>query len=138
MSDHHAWNNFVMANAPQLHETGSDRRAAATASLFSNLVNNGGINSFLTSTYDLNPQEVLEALIVIGAPKAAHQLGQVLRGLNYTLSVSSQQARWDALERHWADALDEIDTLSEEADTELTSALERHVERNCAFYRSLA
>lgn len=138
MPDHHAWKNFVMANEPQLHEAGSDRRAAATACLFSNLANNGGLNSFLTCTYDLDPQEVVEALISIGAPKAAHQLGRVLRGLKRGLAVSSQQARWDALERHWTDALDEMDTLSEEADAELTTALERHVERDHEFYRSLA
>lgn len=138
MFDHHAWSNFVMTNEPQLHEAGSDRRAAATASLFSNLANNGGLNSFLTSTSDLNPQEVVEALISIGAPKAAHQLDWVLRGLKTGLAVSSQQVRWEALDRHWTDALDDMDTLSEEADAELTAALERHVERDQEFYRNLA
>jgi hypothetical protein len=138
MSDHQAWNNFVMANEPELHEAGSERRAAATACRFSGLANNGGLNSFLTATFDLNPREVVEALISIGAPKAAHQLGRVLRGLKAPLGVSSEQARWNALDRHWTDALDEIDTLSEEADAELTAALERHVERDHHFYLSLA
>ncbi len=138
MSDHDAWNNFVLANEPQLHEQGSERRAAAIACLFSNSVNNGGLNSFLTSTYDLNPQEVVEALLSIGAPKASHQLGRVLRGLKGRLTVSSQQARWDVLDRCWTDALDDLDTLAEEADAELTAALERHVERDNEFYRSLA
>lgn len=138
MSEHHAWNNFVMANEPQLHQVGSERRAAATASLFSGLANNGGLNSFLTSTYDLNPQEVVEALLSVGAPKAAYQLGRVLRGLGRPLGISTQHVRWEVLDRHWTDALDEIDTLSEEADAELTAALERHVERDQEFYRSLA
>jgi hypothetical protein len=138
MSDHLAWNNFVLANDPQLHEPGSDRRAAATACLFWNLANNGGLNSFLTATYDLNPLEVAEALRSIGAPSAARQLDRVLTGLREGLPVSSQQARWDAMDQHWTDALDELDVLSEEADAELLSALERHVERDREYYCGLS
>jgi len=35
--------------------------------------------------------------------------------------------RWDRLDTLWADDLDEIDVLSEEADQDLVDALSRHM-----------
>ena len=116
------------------YEAGSSKRAAAIASLFMDLANNGGLNSFLTSTYDLGAQEVLRALSSIGAVKAASQLQAVLQGLGTDLLVSSQNERWDALDQFWTEALDEFETLSSEADNELTSVLTQHVLDHEEFY----
>ncbi len=133
----HAWNNFVMRSSAASYEPGSSKRAAAIANLFMGAANNGGLNSFLTSTYDLDSSEVVSALTELGASKAAHQLGIVLQGLGAPLPISTQDERWDLLEKQWHDDLDELDVLTEEADSELMAVLERHVAANEDFYRHL-
>lgn len=99
--------------------------------------NNGGLNSFLTSTYDLDGNEVVSALRDLGARKAAHQLEVVLQGLGVPVSASTQNKRWNLLEKQWHDGLDEYDVLSEEADCELLAVLQSHVAANEDFYNSL-
>lgn len=132
-----AWNNFVMLSEWHSHEAGSSKRAAAIASLFMSLANNGGLNSFLTSTHDLDAQEVLDALSSVHASKAASQLQSVLDGLGTALPASSQDERWNALDQFWTGSLDEFDTLSSEADDELMSVLSQHVQEHEAFYFAL-
>jgi hypothetical protein len=110
------------------------RRAAAIASIYMGCANNGGLNSFLTSSYDLDSREVLESLEALGASVAAAQLRQVLEELGDPLPVSTQDERWERLEDDWTDELDELDVLSEEADADLTAALKRHVEEFSDFY----
>jgi hypothetical protein len=132
-----AWNNFVMLSTWEKYEAGSSKRHAGLACLYMNLANNGGLNSFLTSTYDISPQEVLDALLSVGASTAANQLEAVVQGLGISLPTSSQKARWDALNIHWTDPLNEFDVLSEEADRELIAVLTCHVHENEAFYLSL-
>jgi hypothetical protein len=132
-----AWNNFVMLSEWHSHEAGSSKRAAAIASLFMSLANNGGLNSFLTSTYDLDAQEVLGALSSVRAFKAASQLQSVLDGLGTALPASSQGERWNVLAQFWTDSLDEFETLSSEADDELMSVLSQHVQEHKAFYFAL-
>jgi hypothetical protein len=132
-----AWNNFVMNSRASAYEPGSIRRAAAIANLFMALANNGGLNAFLTESYDLDASEVLEALTSVGAFFAAKQLGMVLRGLHATLSVSSQEVRWALMDERWSDSLDVYETLSEEADRELMQVLGRHVAENEVFYLAL-
>ncbi|WP_420606146.1 DMP19 family protein [Novosphingopyxis sp.] len=132
-----AWNNFVMLSDWQSYEAGSSKRAAGIASLFMGLANNGGLNSFLTSTYDLDAEEVLSALLSVGAVKALSQLQAILQGLGTALPVSSQSERWDALDLYWTDPLDEFETLSLEADDELMAVLTRHVQEHEAFYSGL-
>jgi hypothetical protein len=56
------------------HDAACDKRAASLAAMFMGLSNNGGLNSFLTSTYDLAALDVLESLVKVGAMKAAKQL----------------------------------------------------------------
>jgi hypothetical protein len=51
--------------------------------------------------------------------------------------VSSQDDRWDLLEQHWSDELNDLDLLSDEADRDLMRALEKHVQENEEFYLSL-
>lgn len=121
----------------QSYNAGCEKRAASITALFMALVNNGGLNAFLTSTYDLDTEEVLESLVSVGALKAAQQLREVLQGLNVPLGVSSQSKRWDALDLHWNDSLDQFETLSTDADDELQAVLERHVSEHQQFYFAL-
>ena len=131
---HRAWNNFVMRSEPASYEYGSSKRAAALASLFMGLANNGGLNHFLTSSYDFDATEILDALNHLGATKAGHQLEQILQELGDPLPASSQMERWERMERDWSDELEKYDVLLTEADTELLHALEKHVAANKEFY----
>lgn len=126
-----------MHSDPASYERGSRMRAAAIANLFLGGANNGGLNSFLTSTYDLDGEEVLDALTALGAGKAARQLDAILTGLGSRLPASTQDERWGLLEERWRDALDEYDVLSKDADAELMAVLETHVAANEAFYSRL-
>lgn len=132
-----AWNNFVSLSEPSEYEPGTSKRAAAVAAQFMGLANNGGLNSFLTSTYDLDAQEVVNALQAVGAHKAAEQLGRVVQTLGTPLLPSSQDQRWDLLERYWTEPLDDWDVLSTEADDELMAVLTQHVVENEPFYLGL-
>jgi hypothetical protein len=132
-----AWNNFVKRSQPAAYEMGSVRRAAAIASQYLGLANNGGINSFLTCTPELDGSEVLEALVSIGASKAAKEFGQVLRALGVPVPSSSTEGRHTLLEQFWTENLDAHDVLSVEADEDLMEALHRHVREHEAFYLTL-
>ena len=132
-----AWNNFVMLSEHSLYELGSDKRAAAISASFMGATNNGGLNSFLTTSYDLDAREVLEALMSVGALEAEKQLARALKGLGIALEASSQDERWNLLDRYWTEKLDPFDTLSSEADEELMRVLERHVAENIPFYLDL-
>ena len=129
-----AWNNFVLRSGLPLPEGSQQYRAATIAALFMGLANNGGLNSFLTSSYELDAQEVVDALKAVGAGNAARQLEEVMQGLATSLPPMPQEERWGLLDRNWTDELDELDVLSREADTELVIALQRHVSRNEAYY----
>jgi len=133
-----AWNNFVMLSEPSRHEIGSSKWSAAIAKRYMGGANNGGINSFLTSSWELDASKVLAALVSIGALQAAQQLDRVLRGLGVPVPSLCQDARFRLLERHWSDALDEYDALSSDADEDLMRVLKRHVLEHEAFYLALA
>jgi hypothetical protein len=49
----------------------------------------------------------------------------------------SQDHRWDLLAENWNDDLNELETLSEEADQELMIVLSRHVTENESYYEQL-
>ena len=132
-----AWNNFVLNSYPFRPGINDIRRCATVANMFMALANNGGINSFLTSTYELGGQEVVDALAAMGATSAAGQLRAVLVGLDEPLVPSSAEARWSTLDRLWSDELDAFDVLSEQADIELLQVLQRHVENEIAYYLTL-
>lgn len=132
-----AWNKFAMQSSPSDFQVGTPLRAAAIANRYWGSANNGGINSFLTVSYDLDAKEILEALILIGALEAAKQFNRVLLALRVPLPVSSQDDRWNLLERHWTESMDSHDLLSEEADRDLSRALKIHVEAYEDFYISL-
>ena len=134
---HRAWNNFVTLSDPASCAPNSSYRAAAIANRFWGSANNGGLNSFLTGSYDFDAEEVREALEAVGACGAARQLGSVLDGLGTPLRQSSQDERWDLLDKYWADSLEEFDTLSGDVDVEIATALERHVRDNEAHYLAL-
>ena len=132
-----AWNNFVMRSNPACYERESLMRAAAIANRFMGGANNGGLNSFLNSSYDLDAYEVQNALVAVGAKMAARQLQSVLDGLCIPLPVSSQGERWSLLEKYWRDELNEFEALSKETNDELMSVLENHVAANEDFYVKL-
>lgn len=136
-TDYAAWNNFVMGSDPFVREGDSGRRSAAIANMFMGLANNGGLNSFLTSTYEFGSEEVVEALRAVGALLAAEQLESVIRGLGGHLPPCSQEERWDLLEEKWSDELDCLDVLEEASDAELILVLERHVSEHMDYYLAL-
>lgn len=127
-----------MHSDPGAYAHGTSERAAALANLFMGVTNNGGLNHFLEATYDFDAREILEALHLVGAHKAASQLEEIIAGLTVTLPPMSQDERWNVLEEHWYEGLDNLDTLSSQADDELMAALTQHVVENEAFYRGLA
>jgi hypothetical protein len=135
--DNRAWNNFVLLSDPYLSEPDRSRHSAALANFFMGGANNGGLNSFLTSSYDFDSSEVLSALREVGAFLAAEELEAVLQQLTVPILKSSQQERWDILDRHWPEELEGEDSLSEMADAELMNALNRHVKEHQAFYHDL-
>ncbi|GGY57304.1 hypothetical protein GCM10007148_28460 [Parvularcula lutaonensis] len=58
-----AWNNFVTNSIQyETFEPNDPKRVAAVAALAWGMVQNGGYNAFLTSSYDLEADEVLKAL----------------------------------------------------------------------------
>ena len=126
-----------MCSEWHLYEPGSIKRAAAISALYMGLANNGGLNSFLTCTYDLDAREVVTSLSSIGALIASKQLEQVLKGVAVPLPIMSQSERWDALELYWTETLDEFDVLSSEADDELMAVLHHHVDDFEQFYSTL-
>ncbi len=132
-----AWNNFVLQTGALSFDVSADKRAAAIAALFLASVNNGGMNGFLTGSYDYDAAELRASLATIGAFKSAQQLDVVLRALGESLARCSQDARWDQLNRLWREEMDRYDTLSAEANQELLEALKRHVSANEAYYLTL-
>ena len=80
-SDHEAWNNFVMNSQPDDYPVGSSKRAAAVANQYMGGANGGGLNSFLTNTWELDAADVLEALLGVGAQVAAKEFDFILHGL---------------------------------------------------------
>lgn len=132
-----AWNNMVMNAYPIAYKKGDERRAAAITSIYMGSANNGGINSFLTSSWDLDAREVLDALETLGAVVAAKQFRRVLKELGDPLPASTQAERWDRLDDLWTDELDALDVLSVEADKDLVAALERHVSTYAEHYLNM-
>lgn len=137
-ADYQAWNNFVMLSDPNAPGLDGAKRSAAIANLYMGGANNGGINAFLTSQYQFGSEEVLKALQDLGATKAAQQLAEVLTALGQPLPPATADERWDALERLWTEALDDLDVLTEVADAELMRVLESHVSANASYYAGLA
>jgi hypothetical protein len=132
-----AWNNFVTLNKASNHEYGTERWAAAVANLYLGQANNGGLNSFLTYSYEISSDDVLLALTSIGARTAAGQLAEVLDSLGTGLPTSSQDERWDTMMKLWTKDADIVDVLSDDAETDLMTALESHVERDARYYLEL-
>lgn len=112
-------------------------RAAAISNLFMGLANNGGLNSFLTASYDFDASEVVKSLEMVGASIAATQLSGILKTLGSPLPAQTQDERWDILDRFWPDELDPIDVLSAESDDQLMSVLSQHVAANEDYYLNL-
>jgi hypothetical protein len=132
-----AWNNFVMNSFPEDYPKGSIKNAAAIASRYMSGANGGGLNSFLTNSWELDAAEVCESLEKVGALIAANELRRVLGGLGVPVPPTSQDDRWNLLERHWTDELNDLDFLSDAADRDLMRALEIHVQENEKFYLAL-
>jgi hypothetical protein len=102
-----------------------------------NGANGGGINSFLTNSWDLDAKDVVNALKHIGAMTAAKELEYILAKIAVPIPVSSQDARWDLMEKHWHEEFNEHDFLSDESEKDLMLNLEKHVQQNEEFYLSL-
>lgn len=132
-----AWNNFMFRSEPEAHEKGSKRWAAAITAQFMGQVNNGGMNSFLTYSWDLDPTEVVKALSAIGAERAAKQLASVLKGLGVALVPATAEERWEIIRHCWRDELEEYENFSDDTESELMAALETHVRMDESFYLTL-
>jgi hypothetical protein len=135
--NHDAWNNFVMNSQPEDYPAGSAKRAAAIAKLYMGQANNGGLNSFLTYSWEFDAAEVLEALLAVGAQVAAKEFDFILHGLGVPVPAQSQEARWDLMLRHWSEEMNDHDFLSDAADKELMRVLEQYVRDNEEFYLAL-
>jgi hypothetical protein len=139
IEDLDAWNNFVMSSQPEDYPKNTMRWAAAMAKNYMNQVNSGGINSFLTNNWELDGDEVLQALKKVGAAAAAEQFVEVLQMLGKPITPSTQNARWQILDECWPpDADNDYDMLSDEAEIGLMQALESHVNKEKDFYHSLS
>ena len=115
-----------------------DKRAAAIAKNYMNGSLGGGINSFLTNNWELGGDEVLKSLQHVGAAAATKQFSEVLTRIGQPILPSTQEQRWDLLEKHWPEnADDEFDQLSDQSEKSLMFALEQHVQEYEQFYRSL-
>jgi len=133
-----AWNNFVLSFKPTSFPPGDARRSAAIARRYMNGVLSGGINSFLTDSYEISTTDVRQALEQIGAYVAAKDLGQVIEKIGGDLPISDQEGRWRRVEEVWTDDCDEFDCLTDAAEADIVSALEKHVEENLQFYLGIA
>jgi len=100
--------------------------------------NNGGLNSYLTYSYEIAAIDVVAALTAVGATESARQLKHVLDALGEPLPASTQDERWAVMEKCWTEDLYVVDVLSDEADAELMEVLERHVAQDMDFYRRLS
>ena len=129
-----AWNNLVMNAEPSKYDVGDDKRAASIVSLYMSGANNGGLNYFLTYSYDLDAQEVLASLETLGASIAAAQFRFVLDMIDDPLAESTEEARWDKLDDLWTDDLYNFDVLAKDADQDLADALTKHIEEYAEFY----
>jgi len=132
-----AWDNLVYHSFPIPFEEGDLRRAAAIATHYMGTAGNGGLNNFLTSSYDLDANEVLVSLEALGAKIAASQLRHVLEVIGEPLLPSTQEERWDKLMDLWKDELDVADYLTEEADQEIASVLRVHVREFADYYMNI-
>jgi hypothetical protein len=52
--------------------------------------------------------------------------------------VSTEDVRWNQLDDLWTDDLDELDTLTEDADQDLVDALTKHIEEYAEFYLKMS
>lgn len=127
-----------MNGYPYCSELRGARLAAGISKHFMGGVNGGGLNSFLTNSYELDSQQVLDALRAIGAVKAAADLAHVLDILGTPLLKSSQDERWHLLETIWVDELNAYECFADTTEAELRGALERHVRENKEFYLGLS
>ena len=132
-----AWNNFVLLSRPGAHEKGSARWLAAIAKDFMGQACNGGLNSFLTYSYDTNAREIVNVLNSIGAVRSALQLTSILDQLGRPLPASSAEERWKVMEDCWSERLEAFDSLTAAAHIELMAVLEAHVEADQRFYLGL-
>ena len=133
-----AWNNLVLHASPDAFEKGDRRRAAAIACRYMAVANNGGLNSFLTNSWDLDTLEVVSSLEMLGANTAARQLRHLLDQLDDPLRAMTQDERWNRLDELWKDELDALDMLTDESERDLVAALEKHLSRNFDYYLSIA
>lgn len=129
-----AWNALVMDPDPLQYPPDDPRRAAALVALYMALANNGGILHYLELTPDHAAAETLAALQSLGATEAAAQFTLVLSNIGTPLPVQTSEERSDILEAVWTDDLDELSVLSEQSDTDLTAALDRHLDDHGAGY----
>ena len=97
--DFEAWNNFVMGSQPDDYPAGSDKRAATIAKNYMNGSLGGGINLFLTNNWELGGDEVLKSLQHVGAAAATKQFSEVLTRIGQPILPSTQEQRWDLLEK---------------------------------------
>lgn len=132
-----AWNTLVTDADPSKYPRGDIKRAAAIASIYMGIANNGGINHYLTYSYALDGIETYDALIQLGANVAANQYKSILEQLNEPLIATTQDDRWNIIERLWTASLDASDLLTNDADKNILLALEKHIQDHSACYLGL-
>jgi hypothetical protein len=132
-----AWNTLVMNADPTKFPQGDIKRSAAIASIYMGIANNGGINHYLTYSHALDGDETYDALIALAANIAASEFSIVLEKLGEPLKATSQDARWDTIERLWTEELDAMDVRTKDADKDIVRALNKHINEHGAFYLGL-
>jgi hypothetical protein len=132
-----AWDTLVMNADPSKFPQGDIKRSAAIASIYMGIANNGGINHYLTFSYALDGIETYNALIQLGANTAAKEFKTVLEQLGDPMKSTSQDNRWNLMEKLWTEKFDALDLLTVEADQDIVSALTKHIQEHGAFYLGL-
>ena len=136
--DFDAWNNFVMGSQPEDYSPTDSKHSAALAKNYMNGALGGGINSFLTNSWEFSGQQVLNSLNFMGAVQAAKQFADVLERLGVSILTQTQDERWHLLDKYWPENVDDsFDMLSDESEKSLMFALEKHVQSNEQFYRTM-
>lgn len=100
---------------PEAFNKGDKRRDAAIVSAYMSLANGGGINGFLTSSYNWDAHDVFASFEALGARVPADEFRSILDRLREPIPVASETERWNKLMDLWAEELDDFDILTLEA-----------------------
>lgn len=132
-----AWNRLIDNGfSPAAQAAPDPFGAAAIAACFSCETGSGGLIGWLTVFPEIATADACAALHTIGAKAAARELRTMVEWLGGDLPAATREERDAIIDR--AERDDEPDeTLSQQAEQELTIALQAHVEAHLAHYLAL-